>query len=68
MDCRSITAYTFRTRVKFKQDDVVLTKEQLVLTKIKISLEVENMQTKYSVVGYRTDLCFHDNKLAIEID
>ena len=26
------------------------------------------MQTQYSVLGYRIDLCFQDNKLAIETD
>ena len=26
------------------------------------------MQTQYSVLGYRTDLYFHDYKLAIEVD
>ena len=28
----------------------------------------ENMQTQYKVLSYRTDLYFHDYKLAIEID
>ena len=32
------------------------------------SSERENMQTQYNVLGYRTDLCFHGYKLAIEID
>ena len=32
------------------------------------SSERENMQTQYNVLGYRTDLCFHEYKLAIEID
>ena len=26
------------------------------------------MQTQYSVLGYRIDFCFHDYKLAIEVD
>ena len=26
------------------------------------------MQTQYSVLGYRTDLYFHEYKLAIEVD
>ena len=30
--------------------------------------EEENMQTQYSVLGYKTDLYFHDHKLAVEID
>ena len=32
------------------------------------AFEGENMQTQYSVLGYRIDLYFHDYKLAIEID
>ena len=55
-------------RLGFKQYDVMLTKEQSVLTKIKTSFEGENMQTQYSVLGYRIDLCFHNYKLTIEID
>ena len=35
---------------------------------IKSSLEGENMQTQYSVLGYKIDLYFHDYKSAIEID
>ena len=26
------------------------------------------MQTQYTVIGYRIDLCFHEHKLAIEVD
>ena len=32
------------------------------------AFEGENMQTQYSVLGYRIDLYFHDYKLAIETD
>ena len=32
------------------------------------AFEGENMQTQYSVLGYRIDLYFHDYKLAIEVD
>ena len=32
------------------------------------AFEGENMQTQYSVLGYRIDLYFHDYRLAIEID
>ena len=47
MDCRTISAHKFRTRLGFKQYDVILTKEQSVLTKIMCSFEGENMQTHY---------------------
>ena len=39
-----------------------------MLTKIISSFEVVNIQAQYNVLGYRIDLCFHDYKLAIEID
>ena len=39
-----------------------------MLTKIESSFEGENIQIKYSVLGYRIDLCFHDNNLATKID
>ena len=42
-------------------------KEQSVLTKIMSSFKGENIQTQYSVLGYRIDLIFHDYKLAIQI-
>ena len=44
----------------------IITKKQSVPTKRKISFEVENMQTQYSMLGYRTDLYFHYYKLAIQ--
>ena len=39
MDRRTVAAYNFRTRLGFKQYDVILTKEQLVLIKIMTSFE-----------------------------
>ena len=32
------------------------------------AFEGENMQTQYSVLGYRINLYFHDYKLAIKVD
>ena len=32
------------------------------------AFEEENMQTQYSVLGYRTDLYFYGYKLEIEVD
>ena len=34
MDCRTTSVHKFRKRLGFKQYDVILTKEQSVLTKI----------------------------------
>ena len=44
------------------------TKEQTVLKPIKDAFEGEDMQTQYSVLGYRIDIYFHKHKLAIEVD
>ena len=68
MDCRTTSAHKLRTRLEFKQYDVILTKEQSVLTSIMSSFGGENMQTQYNVLGYRIDLYFHDYKSTIEID
>ena len=52
----------------FQLHDVINTKEQTVLESIKNAFEGEDMQTQYSVLGYRTDLYFHKYRLAIEVD
>ena len=44
MDCRTTLAYKFRTRLGFKQCNVILTKEQSVLTRIMNSFKEENMK------------------------
>ena len=48
--------------------DVINTKEQTILNSIKDTFEGENIQTQYRVLDYRTDLYFHEYKLAIEVD
>ena len=68
MDCRTTLAYKIRARLRFKQNDVISTKEQSVLTKIMSSIERNNMQTQCNVLGCRIDLYFHDYQLEIEID
>ena len=68
MDCRTTSAQKFKKRLGFKQYDVILAKEQSVLTKIMSSFKGENFQTQYNVLRYRVYLYFHDYKLAIEID
>ena len=70
MHCRVSTPKTikFRSKLGFNQYDITLTKEQSVLKSIMDSFEGENMQTQYSVLGYRIDFYFHDYKLVVEID
>ena len=67
-DCKATAWHKFGARLGFKQYDIILNKEQPILTKMKSSFEGDDMQTQYSLLGYRIDLCFHDYKLAIEID
>ena len=45
MDWRTTAAHNFRTRLRFKQYNIILTKEQSVLIKIMSSFEGENIQT-----------------------
>ena len=47
---------------------MINTKEQTIINSIKDTFEGENIQTQYSVLGYRIDLYFHECKLAIEVD
>ena len=47
---------------------MINTKEQTVLKSIKDAFEGEDMQTQYTVIGYRIVLYFYKHKLAIEVD
>ena len=55
-------------KLGFKLHDVIKTKEQTIMNSIKDTFEGENIQTQYSILGYRIDLYFHEYKLAIEVD
>ena len=68
MDCRIDKSWNFLKTLGFRIHDVINTKEQTVISAIKDAFEGENMQTQYSVLGYRIDLYFHEYKLAIEVD
>ena len=57
----------FRATLGFKEHSIMLTKEESVLKSVMDALEGENMQTQYSVLGYKIDLYFHDYKLATEV-
>ena len=46
---------------------MINTKEQTIINSIKDTFEGENIQTQYSVLGYRINLYFHEYKLAIEV-
>ena len=49
-DCRTISAHKFRTRLGFKQYDVILTEEQSVLTKIMRSFERGTIYCKHDII------------------
>ena len=63
MECRTAT-HKFRTRLGFKQYGIILTKEQLAQTKIR--LKEKAIYTQYSVLSYKIDLYFHDYKLPVD--
>ena len=67
MNCTKDESCKLKKKLGFKIHDVINTKEQTVISTIKDAFEGENMQTQYSVLGYRIDLQFHKYKLAIEI-
>ena len=68
MDCRTDESCNLKRNLGFTLHDVINTKEQTVINSIKDAFEGEDMQTQYSVLGYRIDLYFHKYKLAIEVD
>ena len=68
MHCRTPESCKFKRNLGFKLHDLINCKEQTVLESIKDAFEGEDMQTQYTVMGYRIDLYFHEYKLAIEVD
>ena len=68
MNCRTDESCSLKRNLGFNLHDVINTKEQTVLRSIKDAFEGEDMQTQYTVIGYRIDLYFHKHKLAIEVD
>ena len=68
MGCRTDESCNLKRNLGFRLHDLINTKEQTVLTSIKDAFKGEDIQIQYSVLGYRTDLYFHNHKLAIEID
>ena len=68
MHSRTPESCKFKRNFEFKLHDVINCKEQTVLESIKDAFEGEDMQTQYTVMGYRIDLYFHEYKLAIEVD
>ena len=59
MDCRTDESCSLKKTLGFKLHDIINTKEQLIINSIKDKFEGENIQTQYSVLGYRIHLYFH---------
>ena len=68
MDCRTDEPCSLKRNLGFNLHDVINAKKQTILRSIKNAFEGEDMQTQYTVIGYRIDLYFHKYKLAIEVD
>ena len=68
MDCRADEPCNPKRNLGFRVHNVINTKEQTVKNSIKAAFEGENIQTQCSVLGYRIDLYFHKQKLAIKVD
>ena len=68
MDHRTDESCNLKRNLGFRLHYVINTKEQTVLKSIKDAFEGEDMQTQYSVSGYKIDVYFYKHKLAIEVD
>ena len=55
-DCRTDESCNLKRNFGFRLHDVINTKEQTVLESIKNAFEGEDMQSQYSVLGYRINL------------
>ena len=68
MEFRTDKSCSLKKDLGFKLYDVINTKEQTLINSIKDIIEGENMQTQFSLLGYRINLYFHEYKLVIEVD
>ena len=70
MYCKESTpkATEFRSKSGFKQHDIVLSKEQSVISKIMKKFSNEKTLPQLSVLSYQIDFYFPEHKLATEVD
>ena len=70
MHCRVPTpeATEFKTRLGFNQHDLIMAKEQSVLTKTMKVFASEEILWQYSALCYKINLYFSKHRLAIEVD
>ena len=62
------TAIEFRTKLRFNQHDLIMTKEQPVLTKIITVFCSKKIFLQHSVLSYRIHLYFPKHSLATKLD
>ena len=67
MDCKTDKSCNLKKKIGFKLYDVINTKEQTIINSIKDKFEGGNIQTQYSVLGYRIDLYFHEISLQLKL-
>ena len=68
MDCRTDESCNLGKKLGFNPIDIINTKEQTTFRAMKDTFEGENMESQYSVLGYRIGLYFLNYKLAITVD
>ena len=68
MDCRTTPAVSFKHKLAFNQQDPIMTQEQSILTKIRSIFESEKIIFQHCVLGYKIDVYFPKQNLAVEID
>lgn len=68
MDCIAAESFDLKRRLRFNLHGMINIKVKTVLVAIIDVFEKDNMETQYSLLGYRTDPFFHDYNLAIEVD
>ena len=68
MDCRTPAAIEFRTELGFHQLDLIMTKEQSVLTKLMKVFWNKQVLGQHFVLSFIIDLYFPKHRLAIEVD
>ena len=68
MDTRTTKTVKFRTKFKINQHDALLTKEQLIGSKIVKTFSNEKVREKFFVLNEKIDFYLPRHKLTIEVD
>ena len=68
MDTRTTKAVEFRAKFKINQHDPIVTKKQLIGSKIVKAFLNEKIQEQFFVLNEKIDFYFPRHKLAIEVD